>query len=184
MRGPSAWELVCQASLTGALQVNRHLRLSVSGRRVPVLTSPSGTQRAWPLLVRLRAGLRCRRRWVHLAGGSSGAFLAAIAARSNMRIRCAGKPGRHDIRNFRVSLPGAPMSTQHAFAFSSPVTSTAAARIFAPGTPAAASIPRRSPSVLFRRNWPRSPRTQLAGWPLSHACQSLVASIAGRDSDG
>ena len=39
------------------------------------------------------------------------------------------------------------MSTQHALAFSSPVTSTAAARIFAPGTPAAASIPRRSPSI-------------------------------------
>lgn len=39
------------------------------------------------------------------------------------------------------------MSTQHALAFSSPVTSTAAARIFAPGTPAAASIPRQSPSI-------------------------------------
>lgn len=39
------------------------------------------------------------------------------------------------------------MSTQHAPAFSSPVTSTAAARVFAPGTPAAASIPRRSPSI-------------------------------------
>lgn len=40
------------------------------------------------------------------------------------------------------------MSTHHALAFSSPVTtSTAAARIFAPGTPAAASIPRRSPSI-------------------------------------
>ena len=34
----SAWELVCHASLTGALQVSRHLRLSASGRRVPVLT--------------------------------------------------------------------------------------------------------------------------------------------------
>lgn len=39
------------------------------------------------------------------------------------------------------------MSTQHALAFSSPFTSTAAARIFAPSTPAAASIPRRSPSI-------------------------------------
>jgi hypothetical protein len=147
MCGPSAWELVCHASLTGVLQVSRHLRLPASGRRVPVLASSSGTQRAWPLLVRLRAGLRCWRRWVHLSGGGSGAFLAAIAARSSMRIRCAGKPGRHDIRNFRISLPGAPMSTHHALAFSSPVTSTAAARIFAPGTPAAASLPRQSPSI-------------------------------------
>lgn len=39
------------------------------------------------------------------------------------------------------------MSTQHALAFFSPVASTAAARIFAPGTPAAASIPRQSPSI-------------------------------------
>ncbi len=39
------------------------------------------------------------------------------------------------------------MSTYHALAFSSPVTSTAAARIFTPGTPAAASIPRQSPSI-------------------------------------
>ena len=33
------------ASPTGALQVSRHLRLSVSGRRVPVLAPPSGAQR-------------------------------------------------------------------------------------------------------------------------------------------
>jgi hypothetical protein len=34
--GLSAWELICHASLTGALQVSCHLRLSVSGHRVPV----------------------------------------------------------------------------------------------------------------------------------------------------
>jgi hypothetical protein len=44
--GLSAWELACHASLTGALQVSRHLWLSASARRVPVLTPLSGTQRA------------------------------------------------------------------------------------------------------------------------------------------
>jgi hypothetical protein len=44
--GLSAWELACHASLTGALQVSRHLWLSGSARRVPVLTPLSGTQRA------------------------------------------------------------------------------------------------------------------------------------------
>src|SRR6202022_4647461 len=34
--GLSAWELACHASLTGALQVSRHLWLSASARRVPV----------------------------------------------------------------------------------------------------------------------------------------------------
>jgi hypothetical protein len=48
--GLSAWELICHASLTGALQVSCHLRLSVSGHRVPVMASPSGTQRAWWVL--------------------------------------------------------------------------------------------------------------------------------------
>ena len=33
-------------SLTSMLQVNRHLRLSVSTRWIPLLTLPSGTQRA------------------------------------------------------------------------------------------------------------------------------------------
>jgi hypothetical protein len=42
----SAWELACQVSVTSAPQVSGHLRLSVSSRRVPVLTPPSGTQRA------------------------------------------------------------------------------------------------------------------------------------------
>jgi len=42
----SAWELACHASVTGALQVSGHLRLSVSSRRVPALTPLSGTQRA------------------------------------------------------------------------------------------------------------------------------------------
>ena len=44
--GLSAWELACHASLTGALQVSHYLALSVSDRRVPVLTPRSGTQRA------------------------------------------------------------------------------------------------------------------------------------------
>jgi hypothetical protein len=44
--GPSAWELDCHASLTGALQVRRHPRLSVDIRQGPPLTLPSGTQRA------------------------------------------------------------------------------------------------------------------------------------------
>jgi hypothetical protein len=48
--GLSAWELICHASLTGALQVSCHLRLSLSGHRVPVMASPSGTQRAWRVL--------------------------------------------------------------------------------------------------------------------------------------
>jgi hypothetical protein len=42
----SAWELDGHASRTGALQVSRHLRLSVRTRQVPLLTLPSGTQRA------------------------------------------------------------------------------------------------------------------------------------------
>jgi hypothetical protein len=42
----SAWELACQVSVTSASQVSGHHWLSVSGRRVPVLTPPSGTQRA------------------------------------------------------------------------------------------------------------------------------------------
>ena len=42
----SAWELDCHVSLTSAPQVRRHLRLSVSTRHGPLLTLPSGTQRA------------------------------------------------------------------------------------------------------------------------------------------
>jgi hypothetical protein len=44
----SAWELDCHASLTTAPQVKRQLRLSVGIRKVPLLTLPSGTQRARP----------------------------------------------------------------------------------------------------------------------------------------
>lgn len=42
----SAWELACHAPPTGKLQVSRHSWLSVSARRVPLLTPLSGTQRA------------------------------------------------------------------------------------------------------------------------------------------
>src|SRR6266568_3669417 len=42
----SAWELDCHVLLTGPLQVSPHHGLSVSGRRVPVLTPMSGTRRA------------------------------------------------------------------------------------------------------------------------------------------
>lgn len=41
--GLSAWELACHVSLTGPLQVSHHPRLSVTARRVPVLTPLSGT---------------------------------------------------------------------------------------------------------------------------------------------
>jgi hypothetical protein len=42
----SAWEADCPASLTTAPQVRRHLKLSAGTRQVPLLTPPSGTQRA------------------------------------------------------------------------------------------------------------------------------------------
>jgi hypothetical protein len=42
----SVWELDCHASLTTAPQVGWHLRLSVDTRQVPLLTLPSGMQRA------------------------------------------------------------------------------------------------------------------------------------------
>ena len=42
----SAWELDCHVSLTTAPQVSRRPRLSVGTRQVPLLTLPSGTQRA------------------------------------------------------------------------------------------------------------------------------------------
>jgi hypothetical protein len=41
-----AWELECHTSLATAPQVRRHLRLSVGTRQMPLLTLPSGTQRA------------------------------------------------------------------------------------------------------------------------------------------
>ena len=37
---------IVMLSLTSVLQVNRHLRLSGSTRRIPLVTLPSGTQRA------------------------------------------------------------------------------------------------------------------------------------------
>lgn len=42
----SAWELDCLGSLTSKLQVSPPPLLSVSARRVPVLTLPAGAQRA------------------------------------------------------------------------------------------------------------------------------------------
>jgi hypothetical protein len=42
----SAWELDCHASLTIAQQVTQHLRLSVGTPQVPLMTLPTGTQRA------------------------------------------------------------------------------------------------------------------------------------------
>lgn len=44
--GLSAWELDCRAALTIASHVKQRLRLSVGIRQVPLLTLPSGTQRA------------------------------------------------------------------------------------------------------------------------------------------
>jgi hypothetical protein len=44
--GLSSWELACQAFTTSAPQVSGQLGLSASSRRVPLLTPPSGTQRA------------------------------------------------------------------------------------------------------------------------------------------
>src|SRR6266702_5588032 len=44
----SAWELVCHAPLTTRLQVRGYFVLLVSDRCIPVLTLPSGTQRARP----------------------------------------------------------------------------------------------------------------------------------------
>ena len=46
----SAWELDCHATLTFALQISGHHRLSASARSVPVMTPLSGTQRARDLL--------------------------------------------------------------------------------------------------------------------------------------
>ena len=76
------------------------------------------------------------------------------------------------------------MSTQHALAFSSPVTSTAAARTFdrhTGGCQHPAPVPQHPRSGGTGR---ALPGPQLAGWPLSHACQSSAADIAGRDGDG
>ena len=42
----SAWELDCHTSLTTAPQIRRHPRLSVATRQGPLLTLPSGTERA------------------------------------------------------------------------------------------------------------------------------------------
>jgi hypothetical protein len=42
----SAWELDVMLPLTSLLQVDRHVRLSVGTRWTPLLTLPSGTQRA------------------------------------------------------------------------------------------------------------------------------------------
>ena len=77
------------------------------------------------------------------------------------------------------------MSTQHALAFSSPVNEHRCGAYLCARHTGGCQHPAPVPQHLCSGGTGRAlPGPQLAGWPLSHACQSSVADIAGRDSDG
>jgi len=101
--GLSAWELACHASLTGAPQVSRHLRLPVSGRRIPVPTPLSGTQRARPPSPGLSPARRRNRREAAAVAFPAAAVRLSGAARQvsgGSAVRPAAfRNRRHSIRD-------------------------------------------------------------------------------------